>query len=101
MIVPEHHVHARVRPSLTDLLQNVGDLTFRRRILTILEYLAPMTAEDVILDAGCGEGFYVKLLAELTPARIVGVDANPKLIAQAQTWIGNNPRVELRVGDVG
>ncbi|TSC61725.1 MAG: group 1 glycosyl transferase, partial [Parcubacteria group bacterium Gr01-1014_106] len=33
--------------------------------------------------------------------RIVGVDANPKLIAQAQTWIGNNPRVELRVGDVG
>lgn len=89
-----------VRPPLTALLQNVGDLTFRRRILAILEYLAPITEQDVILDAGCGEGFYVMLLAELTPARIVGIDANPQLIHQARKWLGENPRVELRVGDV-
>lgn len=87
-------------PPVTDLLRNVGDLTFRRRILTILEYLAPIAAEDVILDAGCGEGFYVMLLAELTPARVVGIDVNPQLIRKAREWIGENPRVELRVGDV-
>jgi len=87
-------------PLVTDLLRNVGDLTFRRRILTILEYLAPVTAEDVILDAGCGEGFYVMLLAELTPARVVGIDANTQLIGKAREWIGGNPRAELRVGDV-
>lgn len=100
---------ARVHvPPVTDLLRNVGDLTFRRRILTILEYLAPITAEDVILDAGCGEGFYVMLLLELTPARVIGIDANPRLITQARTWVGENPsnplgvnpRTELRVGDV-
>ena len=87
-------------PPVADLLRNVGDLTFRRRILTILEYLAPITAEDVILDAGCGEGFYVMLLAELTPARVMGIDANPRLLDTARQWIGENPRAELRVGDV-
>ncbi len=87
-------------PPVADLLRNVGDLTFRRRILTILEYLAPITAEDVILDAGCGEGFYVMLLAELTPARVIGIDANPQLIRKAREWIQENHRAELRVGDV-
>ncbi len=87
-------------PALEDLLRNVGDLTFQRRIRTILEYLAPITAEDVILDAGCGEGFYVMLLAELTPARVIGIDANPQLVSRARKWMGENPRVELCVGDV-
>lgn len=86
-------------PRLAPLLCNVGDLTFRRRILTIIDYLQ-ITDHDVIFDAGCGEGFYVMLLAQLTRARIVAMDGNPTLIAKAKRWVGNNPRVEWHVQDL-
>lgn len=87
-------------PRLDKVLSNVGDLTFRRRIVTILEYLA-VTEEDVVLDAGCGEGFYVMLLTQLTKAKVYGLDGNKKLIDRAQKWVGDTPQAVLQVGDVG
>lgn len=86
-------------PRLDHLLANVGDLTFRRRILTILEYLR-ISDDDVVLDAGCGEGFYIMLLARLTGAKVVGIDNNPDLVAQARRWIGDDRSVKLTIGEI-
>lgn len=86
-------------PRLEPMLQKVGDLTFRRRILTIIDYLQ-ITDDDVIFDAGCGEGFYVMLLSHLTKAHIVAMDGNPKLIENAKRWVGSNPRVTWQVRDL-
>lgn len=57
-------------PRLKPVLANVGDLSFRRRIRTILDFLL-VRDDDVVLDAGCGEGFYLMLLSELTRAQKV------------------------------
>lgn len=84
---------------LEPFLKKVGDLTFRRRILTIFSYLQP-TDDDVIFDAGCGEGFYVMLLSQLTQAKIIAMDGNPALIAKATQWVGPNKNVEWHVGDL-
>lgn len=86
-------------PRLEPMLRNVGDLTFRRRIVTIIDYLQ-ITDDDVIFDAGCGEGFYVMLLSHLTKAHIVAMDGNPKLIDNAKRWVGPNPRVTWQVRDL-
>lgn len=89
------------------ILSKVGDLSFRRRIITLLEYL-DVKPTDRVLDAGCGEGFYVMLLDELYPAtlgecggvRVVGLDNDPRILEQAKKWVGEKSNIRLLVGDV-
>lgn len=85
--------------SLEAMLRNVGDLTFRRRIVTILEFLQ-LNDSDYILDAGCGEGFYVMLITHLTKAKTAAIDGNPSLISKARQWVGQNDLVSWHVGDL-
>ena len=56
-----------------ELLSKVGDMSFRRRVLTVCEYLDP-TPCDLILDAGCGEGFISIVLEHVYGCRVVGLD---------------------------
>ena len=44
-----------------------ADLAFRRRCETVIEYLEA-GPDDTILDCGCGYGFYLRLLDDLTGA---------------------------------
>ena len=44
------------------LLRGEADIAFRRRAVTVIEYLDPLR-QDRILDAGCGLGFYLALLS--------------------------------------
>jgi ubiquinone/menaquinone biosynthesis C-methylase UbiE len=50
-----------------------GDLCFRRRCETIVEFLDAQPGE-LVLDCGCGYGFTLNVLNALTEARLVGLD---------------------------
>jgi len=41
---------------------------------------------DSLLDAGCGEGMFIKLLSDLNIARLAGVDLSKKAVAFAQAF---------------
>ena len=63
------------------VLTNVGDLSYRRRIESIAEYLAPQP-EHRILDLGAGEGFVSLALREAFGSRVVALDAAPPILHQ-------------------
>jgi SAM-dependent methyltransferase len=57
---------------------------------------------DAVLDVGCGTGIDAGFLAR-AGVRVVGIDASPSMIAQAETKLGVDPSkalVELRVLDL-
>ncbi len=84
---------------LEKILSKVGDLSFRRRIVTLLDYL-DVQPSDKILDAGCGEGFYLMLLDELYGCQIVGLDNDPQILERAKRWVGEKSNVKFVVGGV-
>ncbi|MDF2758621.1 MAG: glycosyl transferase, group 1 [Thermomicrobiales bacterium] len=81
MTLPVTTVRARER--VRSLMSVEGDLAFRRRCETILEWLDP-APNSLILDCGCGYGFTLRMLAELTDARLVGVDGDAARIDRTQ-----------------
>jgi SAM-dependent methyltransferase len=58
---------------LMRLLQNEADMAFKRRVRYMFQAL-DLQPTDRVLDAGCGRGFFMKYVTELTPCRLVGVD---------------------------
>ena len=79
---------------------NVGDQGFHRRVKEIIERI-DVKENDVILDCGCGEGFYLMVLHELFPhIKIYGLDHDPQLIEKAKTWIGPSENVYLFEGSI-
>lgn len=88
-----------IMDKLEKILSKVGDLSFRRRIFTLLGYLDVKSA-DKVLDAGCGEGFYVMLLDELYGCEVVGLDNDPKILEQAKRWASEKENVKFIQGDV-
>ncbi|MEA2524007.1 MAG: hypothetical protein QOF73_1234, partial [Thermomicrobiales bacterium] len=61
--------NARDRVRVRDLMPVEGDLGFRRRCETIVEFLDVQPGE-LVLDCGCGYGFTLRVLRELTEARL-------------------------------
>ncbi len=55
-----------------------------------------------ILDIGCGFGdlLLFLLIKGVNFRRYIGLDINPDLVEVAKTTVGEDPRVEFRVGDV-
>jgi ubiquinone/menaquinone biosynthesis C-methylase UbiE len=73
----------RARRRVRSFMPVEADLAFRRRCETILEWLDPDSG-TLILDCGCGYGFTLRMLAELTEARLVGLDSDADRITQAR-----------------
>lgn len=69
--------------ALRRLTRNELDIAFRRRAWTVLEWLGAPRGRR-ILDAGCGRGFYLKMIRRLGAGRLVGVDFEPPLLARAR-----------------
>lgn len=74
------------------------DIAFRRRARTVVDYINPKPG-DRILDAGCGLGFYLYLLGQVTEAELFGVELSTERLATAaaQRTIS---RATLTAGDV-
>ncbi len=83
---------------LDKLLFNTGDMCLKRRAKEIVLSLDPKPNE-VVLDAGCGDGFYLHLLSNLSKAKLVGLDDNPKALALAKNYVRSN-KLKLVEGDV-
>ena len=84
---------------LMKIMTNVGDMGFKRRIYTILEYL-DIQPGDKVLDCGCGEGFYSMILNELYACQVTALDADEPLLAIARQRVGPTNKVEFKIGDV-
>ena len=59
------------------------------------------TADDVILDVGCGLGRPLAYLVDSGfPGTIVGVEINPPVARRAAAWAERYPNIEVICGDV-
>jgi trans-aconitate 2-methyltransferase len=60
-----------------------------------------LDGDEVVLDAGCGSGAVTRELLERLPrGRVVAVDGSPTMIERAREELGDDPRLELLVGDL-
>ena len=68
--------------TVSRFLRYDADIAFRSRARTLLEFLDPQDG-DLVLDAGCGLGFYLVLLSKLTPCTTVGIEVNNSRLRSA------------------
>lgn len=69
-------------PALSRAVRWDPDIAFRRRARTVVDYIDPKPG-DRILDAGCGLGFYLYLLGQVTTAELFGVELSRARLATA------------------
>lgn len=80
------------------LLQNVGDMALKRRVKTIVHGLE-IQDQDKILDCGCGEGFYLKIISELSRCQLYGFDSDELVLNRTREELdGSNIRLDQ--GDI-
>ena len=73
-----------MKKSLDRILQNTHDQALRRRARLIIENLN-LVGNEKVLDAGCGDGYYIKLLLEIYPnLEIYGIDIDSKALEVAK-----------------
>ena len=84
---------------LQKILSKTGDLNFRRRVITMLEYLDIQPGEH-ILDMGCGEGFYSMVFDNLYDCKITAVDFDPEILILAHKWLDGRNNVTIEQGDI-
>lgn len=69
-----------IHSKLDTLLENTHDQALRRRAKYIIENLK-LKGNEKVLDAGCGDGYYLKLLLNLYPdLEIYGIDIDTKAL---------------------
>src|SRR4051812_45389732 len=71
---------------------------YKQRFLAALEVRAGHT----VVDVGCGPGTDLARLADAvgTAGSVIGVDHDPRMVAEARRRLADRPNVELRVGDI-
>lgn len=84
---------------LTKILSKTGDLNFRRRIVKMLEYL-DIRPGDIVLDMGCGEGFYSMIFNNLYDCTVYAVDYDPEILSLAHKWLDGKKGVFVEQGDI-
>gem|GEM_PF-23167 len=72
---PRSSLTAADRALLESLLRNEADMSFRRRALTLLDYL-DLHDGDRVLDCGCGMGAYLLMMSRLRKLDLHGVDGD-------------------------
>lgn len=81
--------------------QNAGNAAMREEVLRALLELAPGTlaGEGLVLDAGCGTGWWLERLARegVAPSRLVGVDMLAERVRAARERV---PGAHVMEGDV-
>lgn len=80
----ESQLSARIQIKLNKLLENVGDMSLKRRARRIIEELNPQKG-DKIMDLGCGTGYYLFLLSSLPiDLNLTGFDNDEKALTEAR-----------------
>jgi len=81
------------------LVRNEADMAYRRRVMTIFEWLRPADS-DLILDGGTGRGFYLQFIREVSAARLVGLELEFPIIDLAQQALGSLQGMSLVNGSL-
>jgi glycosyltransferase involved in cell wall biosynthesis/ubiquinone/menaquinone biosynthesis C-methylase UbiE len=63
------------RTTLDRILQNEADMSYRRRVPSLMDFLE-LKDGDTVLDCGCGMGFYLMTMGKLRNLKLVGVDGD-------------------------
>jgi 2-polyprenyl-6-hydroxyphenyl methylase/3-demethylubiquinone-9 3-methyltransferase len=72
-----------MKKNLNKLLKNTHDQALKRRAILIVENLN-LKGDEKVLDAGCGDGYYLKLLKQLYPnLELYGIDIDKKVLKVA------------------
>lgn len=82
------------RARIERLVAHEADMAYRRRVLTIFEWLQPADG-DRILDGGCGRGFYLNFLRAVCEAEVWGVEFDAEIAAKAGRALGGRPGLHL------
>ena len=77
---------------LERLLVNEADMAARRRVRVVLEYLE-IAPGDRVLDCGCGLGWFLKVIGELTQCSLFGADFDPERLRTARKEMGSRAPV--------
>lgn len=73
-----------MKDKLNQLLANTGDIALKRRAKWLIEYLELENGQQV-LDIGCGDGFYLHLLSNLSyKLKITGLDNDENALKSAR-----------------
>jgi SAM-dependent methyltransferase len=72
---------------LERLLRNEADMAAKHRVRVVLEYLDVQPGERV-LDCGCGYGWFLKVLEQMSAGRLVGVDVDLGRLEKARRELG-------------
>lgn len=87
-----------LQTKLEKLLENVGDMSLKRRARRIIEEINPKKDEK-ILDLGCGTGYYLFLLSNLPISlNLTGLDNDKKALDEAKTTLKKR-KIEFVLGD--
>jgi tRNA (cmo5U34)-methyltransferase len=84
-----------------EYLGRVGRLPPRVAGEEVLVEILPASPRRV-LDLGCGDGRLAALVLEARPqvAEVVAVDSSPPMLDRARTRFADDPRVDVRAGDL-
>lgn len=89
----------RIKDRLEKLLENTLDLALKRRARLVVDELS-LKEGDIILDAGCGDGYYLHLLSNLgIPLRLVGIDSDEKALESARKNLSDK-KIKLTRADL-
>lgn len=83
---------------LEKLLKNTGDMCLKRRARKLITELN-LQNSDRILDAGCGDGYYLYLLSRLGKFNLTGIDYLDKNIKDAKRQV-NNTTIRYFTGNI-
>lgn len=84
---------------LESLTANIGDMALKRRVLSIIKGM-DISPFDSMLDCGCGDGLYLKIIKELSGVKIIGFDLDGESLRLARGYTKDKgvPLVQGRVG---
>jgi SAM-dependent methyltransferase len=76
------------------LTRNEADMAFKKRVRCIFEWLQP-TDEKVILDCGCGRGFYLNMIRAVSACKLYGLEVDTEIIAKTRRNLAHLPDIAL------
>ncbi|MGF1506698.1 MAG: SAM-dependent methyltransferase [Chloroflexi bacterium] len=82
------------RAVIERMVANEADMAYRRRVITIFEWLDPQD-DDRILDGGCGRGFYLKFIRHTCSAELAGAELDYPVIEVARATLNGEPGITL------
>lgn len=83
---------------MDSLLSRVGDMALKRRAQTILKELE-IRNSDRVLDCGCGDGFYLHLVSQISDCELYGLDVDSNALESAKRNLADR-NITLMQGDV-